>query len=63
MEQQKIIMGRLIDFKTRLGTPTTVLSRNIGLSVSALTKAVKGELKLSDATLKRISDYLAGFSF
>lgn len=50
-------------FLDELGVPVTVLSSKINLSPQSLYDWRKGKLKLSEATLKRLDDYLKKYGF
>ncbi len=50
-------------FIDELGVKATLFSKNVGISYMTFYKWQKGDLKLSESTEQRISDYLMKYGF
>lgn len=54
---------RIERFLAELGLPKTRFCKGIGISTQALNARLRDDLRLSDATLKRIDNYLRRYGF
>lgn len=54
---------RCFRFMSELGVPTTQFCKRINLSRTALYDWKNGKIKLSDATVARIDEYLKKYGF
>lgn len=62
METDKVKI-RAKNFLSELGVPVTTFCRNIGISTVAYNRWQRNDLKLSEETVKRVSDYLLKYGF
>ena len=63
VKDTKKVKERAKNFLAELGVPVTVFCQKIGISVVAFNRWQRDDLKLSDETVKRISDYLIKYGF
>lgn len=57
------VRERAKKFIDELGVPATVFAKKVGVSATAYHRWMKNDLKLSESTEKRISDYLLKYGF
>lgn len=57
------VRERTKKFTDELGVPATVFAKKVGISATAYHRWMKNDLKLSESTEKRISDYLLKYGF
>lgn len=57
-----MLKNRVTSFINELGLPKSRFAKKIGISVSALTRWLDGDLVLSESTLNRIDEFLRRFN-
>lgn len=58
-----MLKKRTQDFIDALDLPKSRLAKNVGLTGQSISLWLKGELRLSESTEKRIDEYLKKFNF